>query len=101
MIPSIVNQVEQNRQDILELKEWQAGTSPSRRFLHEEIHERFDDGELRALCYALGVNYDDLVDGGLSDKALDLVNYMGRHGRKRELLAELKRQRPKVDWSRY
>jgi len=96
----LIIQVETNRIDILELAQ-QPGTGPLRRFLHEEIHERFDDGELRGLCHALGVVYDDLIDGGLGEKCLDLVGYMGRHGRKRELIAELRRQRPKVDWNRF
>lgn len=66
--------------------------------LRQLLVNRFDDGELRTLCFDLGVGYDNLPGSGKADKARELVSYMER----REGLAELVRvgrhARPDAPW---
>lgn len=54
----------------------------------------FDDGELKTMCFDLGVNYDLLEDGGLSDKAREFVLLMQRQGRCDELIQYCRDKRP-------
>jgi hypothetical protein len=49
--------------------------------LHQEMLNRLGEQELRTLCFALGVNYDDLPPGGRADKARELVLYCERRSR--------------------
>ena len=66
--------------------------------LHQILTERFAHGELRTLCFDLGVDYDDLPGGGKADKARELIVYLERRDRIRELLEAGKRLRPDVSW---
>ena len=38
-------------------------------YLHEVLRSRFSEGELRTLCFNLGLDYDSLPGSGKSDKA--------------------------------
>jgi Effector-associated domain 7 len=40
--------------------------------------DRFNDSELRTLCFNLGVDYDVLQGSGKSDKARELIIYLDR-----------------------
>ena len=51
--------------------------------LHLAIIQAFNQPELRALCFELAIDYDDLPPGGRSDKAWELIAYCGRTGRLR------------------
>jgi hypothetical protein len=39
--------------------------------LRQILTERFDESELRTLCFDLGIDYDDLPGSGKVDKARD------------------------------
>lgn len=69
-----------------------------RRLLHTAMMDVFDDGELRLLAAELKVPYDELEGDVLSERCLSLALMMQRRGRFAELLAELERHRPHVDW---
>jgi hypothetical protein len=66
--------------------------------LHRTLSTRFDEGELRTLCFGLGVEYQDLPGDGRSNKARELILYLDRRRRVPELLKLGKDLRPDVDW---
>jgi len=66
--------------------------------LRQILATRFDEGELRTLCFDLGINYDDLPGQGNANKARELIAYLDRHGRISELVSVGKQLRPDVAW---
>ncbi len=66
--------------------------------LREILATRFDEGELRTLCFDLGIDYADLPGEGKANKARELVAYLGRRGRFSELAAIGRRFRLDVSW---
>lgn len=52
--------------------------------------------ELRTLCFDLQVDFDDLRGEGKTARARELIAYMDRHKRIKELVAEIVTQRPDV-----
>jgi len=66
--------------------------------LRQLLSTHFDAGELRTLCFDLGVEYDDLPGAGKADKARELVTYLERHSRIYKLWEIGKRLRPDVTW---
>jgi formylglycine-generating enzyme required for sulfatase activity len=66
--------------------------------LLEAMTETFGEGDLRTLCFELGLDYDDLPAGGRSDKARDLILLCERTGRLDELLTLCRQKRPHIDW---
>jgi len=66
---------------------------------HHKLTDYFDDGELKTLCFNLGVTFDDLPGDGKASKARELVAFMERRDRIPELIAECEKQRPNVEWN--
>jgi len=66
--------------------------------LRQILVSRFDEGDLRTLCFDLGVEYDDLPGEGKANKARELVAYLKRRNRIGELLETGKRLRPDITW---
>jgi hypothetical protein len=66
--------------------------------LRQLLARRFSLGELRDLCFDLGVDYDDLPAEGKAEKARELVAYLERRERISELVEMLRERRPDVDW---
>jgi tetratricopeptide (TPR) repeat protein len=64
--------------------------------LRHILTERFDEGELRTLCFDLGVDYDSLPDRGKANKARELVAYLERRDRILELIEMGQRLRPDI-----
>lgn len=58
----------------------------------------FNDGELRDLCFDLGIDYDSLPGSNKSDKARELISYAQRRGFLSQLLAACRKARPSVAW---
>jgi len=73
---------------------------PRRRYLTRlrQILVTHFEGELRTLCFDLGVDYDDLRETGKANKARELVEYLERRNRIPELVELGKRLRPSVSW---
>jgi hypothetical protein len=66
--------------------------------LREIVALYFNEGELRTLCFDLGVDYDDLPGKGKTEKAKDLVEYLEHRGRISELVEIGQQLRPNVSW---
>ena len=66
--------------------------------LRQILGTRFDESELRTLCFSLGVDYADLPSGGKADKAKELVARLDRHDRIPELVNLVEQQRPDIVW---
>jgi len=67
--------------------------------LRRILGRRFDEGDLRTLCFDLDdVDYDSLPGEDKLDKARELVSHLERRGRISELVAVGKELRPDVDW---
>jgi hypothetical protein len=66
--------------------------------LRQIITTHFSDSELRDLCFDLNIDYENLPGQGKGDRARELVEYVRRHKRIAELVKEVRRLRPTVDW---
>jgi class 3 adenylate cyclase/tetratricopeptide (TPR) repeat protein len=66
--------------------------------LRHILDTRFDEGELRTLCFDLGVEYEDLPAMGQANKARELVAYFERRDRIPELISTGRQMRGDVPW---
>jgi hypothetical protein len=66
--------------------------------LHTSLARRFNQGELRTLCFNLGVEYEDLPAEGRADKARELVEYLKRRQQISDLVRLCRHQRPDIAW---
>ncbi|MFP4441288.1 MAG: SUMF1/EgtB/PvdO family nonheme iron enzyme [Chloroflexaceae bacterium] len=66
--------------------------------LREILVTRFNNEELRTLCFDLDIDYDDLVGEGKAGKARELVAFLERHARIADLIALGQQLRPDADW---
>ena len=57
--------------------------------IHQQLVTRFNEEELKTLCFELEVEYDDLPASGRVNKARELVTYLNRRGRLPELQAAI------------
>ena len=75
--------------------------APDREYLirlRQTLTGRFDVGELRTLCFDLGLDYDDLPGEGRASKARELIRYLERRGRIPDLVTVGGQMRPDVFW---
>ena len=63
------------------------------------LMECFSEGELRTLCFDLGVDYDVLPGSSKADKARELVGYFWRRGQGMTLLETVRDLRPRARWN--
>jgi hypothetical protein len=66
--------------------------------LRQVLTTRLDAGELRTLCFDLGVDYDDLPGARKASRARELVGYLARRDRIADLIRVGKRLRPDIPW---
>jgi hypothetical protein len=66
------------------------------RSLRQILTANFNDGELRALCHDLGVDYDDLPGEGKSSKAIELIGFLERRDRVSKLVERVRQLRPTI-----
>lgn len=66
--------------------------------LQHRLKAHFNLDELKGLCGALGLNYDELPHATRGELARELPGYLSRRGRLEELLALCRRERPLVEW---
>lgn len=66
--------------------------------LRRILAARFDESELRSLCFELGEDYENLPPEGKAGKARELVRYLERRDRIAELVETGKRLRPDISW---
>jgi hypothetical protein len=66
--------------------------------LRQILTSRFDAGELRTLCFDLGVDYDSLLGEGKANKARELIAYVERRDLIPELVRAGRRLRLDIPW---
>jgi hypothetical protein len=64
--------------------------------LYQVLSDRFSDGELQSLAFDLEVDYESLPGAGKSGKARELVAFLERRGRVRDLIDYVARARPDI-----
>lgn len=69
--------------------------------LHELLSETYSLTELQALCFYLGLDYENLPGSTKSAKILELITYLERRSELQRLLDEVKGQRPSVTWPEF
>lgn len=69
--------------------------------LYKTIQERFSEEELHTLCFAFGIDYEDLIGSGKSAKIIQLLHYLERRGRIAEFVEVGKQERPDIAWEAY
>ena len=67
--------------------------------LRQMLACRFNESELRDLCFDLKVDYDNLPGEGKSDKARELIAYLDRRNSISELVRMGQQIRPDISWS--
>jgi len=66
--------------------------------LRSNLVASFDDSELRALCFDMGVDYESLGGKGKAGNAMELVAYCERRQIIPDLVAKCRDLRPNVSW---
>jgi hypothetical protein len=66
--------------------------------LRNVLIRHLNKGELRTLCFDLGVDYEILPDQNKADMARELVAYLDHYDRIPDLVASGKKRRPDVAW---
>ena len=82
----------------MRLLEMANAARPYYKFLHEKMLEHFDAAEARALCFGLGIEYDDLQGEGRADKLVSLISFIERRGMIEGFIKEVTKTRPNVLW---
>lgn len=76
----------------------QQSGSIDRAAFRQKIAKHFNDSELRALCFDMGIDYEDLGGNGKADKIRELIAYCERRNNLAELLDICRQQRPDISW---
>lgn len=66
--------------------------------LRQELTSRLDDGEVRTLCFDVGVDYDSLSGHNKADKIRELLHYLYRTKQLSSLLIAGEKLRPDIYW---
>ena len=69
---------------------------PPVKLLREILNTRYDEAELRDLCFELGVGYEELPSGGKTVKTRELIEYLQRRDRIQDLLDAVGKLRPDI-----
>lgn len=72
-------------------------SEPSPTIIREALANYFSLGELRTLCFDLGIDYEDLEGGSKQGKTLALVQYAQRHNRYPDLVNAVRQARPHLN----
>ena len=62
------------------------------------LTSKFNQSELKNLCFDLGIDYDDLPGETKSDKARELIEYLDNRDQISRLIEVLKSRRPDISW---
>lgn len=69
--------------------------------LHRQIVDAYNLEELKGLCLALNVRYEDLDGNTLSARSWALLESVQRHHIFEHLLVQLKQDRPNIEWDNF
>jgi hypothetical protein len=64
----------------------------------KELVNKFNDSELKDICFDLGMDYEALPGESKLDRARELLQYLDRLGRLTELADQCATRRPNVPW---
>lgn len=67
----------------------------------KSLSSSFNEQEIRALCFDLGVDYEDLPGQIKTEKIIELIKLLSRLGRWNDLIDHCHQLRPNQDWSIY
>lgn len=70
------------------------GKQPDPKKLLKALLDHFDEGEIKILCFNLGINYEDLPLGSRPQKAASLIEHCKRHHRLQVCILEIRQARP-------
>lgn len=65
--------------------------------LRQILIKHFSEGELRTLCFDVGIDYDDLPGDGKANKARELVAHFERRNKIAELIFIIAQHRPSIN----
>lgn len=68
-------------------------------FLHTQMAEYFNDGELRDIAFRMSIDYENLQGLNKSERALSLVIEATRNNKILELLGLCREMRPLIQWA--
>jgi two-component system response regulator AtoC len=86
-------------EDQVKEAERSGGLEPKHRTrLLQVLSDRFDEGDLRTLCFTLEIDYEILPGQGKRDKARELIQYLERRERISDLVEAGKQLRPDIPW---
>ena len=66
--------------------------------LRQAIVEHFGDSDIKALCFDLGVDYDELPGDTKTEKVISIIEYFSRLNQVPVLIAYCSRHRPNIPW---
>lgn len=66
--------------------------------LRTSLNQYFDRGELREICFDLGIDHDGLPGESKSDLVREMVIECARRGRLKALASQCRQRRPAVQW---
>lgn len=66
--------------------------------LRRNMEMYFSKSEIETIAFDFGIDYDNLRRDTKSHLVRDLINYMGRRGELAELVAYVRRERPRSNW---
>jgi tetratricopeptide (TPR) repeat protein len=67
--------------------------------LRRQLESAFNLAELQELCFALAVDYENLGEGGKSQKIIALLYLLARAEQLPQLIALCQQERPSLDWT--
>jgi hypothetical protein len=62
------------------------------------IYDSFNKGEIKSLCYDLGIEDEDIPSTTRNEMVIELIRYTVRHGRFKALIDRCKELRPHQEW---
>ncbi len=68
------------------------------KYLRALISEKFNEVELRELCFDIGIDAEELVHQTKSDLVMSLITYCDRRDQTHALIEKLSELRPQTDW---
>lgn len=66
--------------------------------LHKQLSSTFNRSELKALCFSLNIDYENLSGENKDDKARELILHCRRYNHTAELLERCRELRPALLW---
>ncbi|MBK9051453.1 MAG: hypothetical protein IPL78_11215 [Chloroflexi bacterium] len=66
--------------------------------LFQQIESLFNLSEVKGICFALGIEFEDLAGEEKQEKIRELITYCQRRGRVPDLVQHLESARPHATW---